>query len=336
MPRAVIFGCEGQSLSPWEEAFFAESDPLGFILFARNCVTPDQVRALVAALRESVGRADAPVLIDQEGGRVQRLRPPHWRAAPAAAAFGRLAETDAATAAEAVRVNARLLAAELAELGITVDCAPALDLRLPETHEAIGDRAFSADPGVVAALGRALCDGLLEGGILPVIKHMPGHGRARVDSHDRLPRVEAPREELERSDFEAFRRLADMPLGMTGHLLFSAIDPERPATTSPVVIAEVIRGHIGFDGVLLSDDLSMQALAGDLGERAGAALAAGCDLALHCNAKRAEMTAVAAAAPLLSAETERRLEAARARLKPASVANRAELATKLDALMVGA
>lgn len=313
-PRAVIFGCAGPGLSAWEERFFAESDPLGFILFRRNCETPEQIRALVAALRGSVGRADAPVLIDQEGGRVARLVPPQWEARPPAGLFGALAERDAGRAAEAVRLNARLLAEDLRQLGITVDCAPVLDLRWPEAHEVIGDRAFGSEPARVAALGRAFCEGLLAGGVLPVVKHMPGHGRALCDSHLELPRVAAPLEELERSDFEPFRLLADAPWGMTGHIVFEAIDPERPATTSAKVISEIIRTTIGFDGVLLSDDLSMQALSGGLGERAAASLAAGCDVALHCNGKPNEMEAVAAATGPLSREAQRRLAAAESRL----------------------
>jgi beta-N-acetylhexosaminidase len=336
VPRAVIFGCEGHRLGAWERAFFARTQPLGFILFARNCDDPDQLRALIAGLRDSVGRPDAPVLIDQEGGRVQRLRPPHWRQVPAAARFGHLAERDLDKARQAVRLNARLLAAELAGLGITVNCAPVLDLRRPTTHDAIGDRAYGHDLAKVAALGRAFCDGLLDGGVLPVIKHLPGHGRAVVDSHHELPRVEATRAELEAGDFEVFRRLADAPLGITAHVLFTAIDPARPATTSPTVIAEIIRGSIGFDGLLLSDDLSMEALDGDLGDRTAAALAAGCDVALHCNGVRAEMEAAAQAAGPLSAEAERRLAAAAARQRPAQPLDLAALAEELDALLEAA
>lgn len=336
MARAVIFGCAGRALTSWERGFFAETDPLGFILFARNCEAPAQVRALVADLRAAIGRADAPVLIDQEGGRVQRLRPPHWRDAPAAARFGRLAEQAPARACEAARLNARLIAGELADLGITVDCAPVLDLRLESTHSAIGDRAFAADPARIADLGRAVCEGFLAGGVLPVIKHLPGHGRALVDSHHELPRVDLARAELEPSDFAAFRALADAPLGITAHVLFTAIDPVRPATTSPIVISEVIRGSIGFDGLLMTDDLSMSALAGDLASRAAAALAAGCDLALHCNGERAEMTAVAEVAPPLTAEAERRLAAARARVGPVEPLDPRVLSERLDALLEAA
>ena len=335
-PRAVIFGCAGPELTSWEAEFFAAADPLGFILFARNCETPDQVGALVAALRQTVGRSDAPILVDQEGGRVQRLKPPHWRAAPPPGRFGELASSDRPRALDAVRLNARCLAAELAPLGITVDCLPLLDLRLPGAHDIIGDRSFGADPELVAALGRACCEGLMDGGIMPVIKHVPGHGRAVVDSHAELPRVDAPLPELEASDFVPFRALADMPWAMTGHVVLTAVDRRRPATTSPKVIEQVVRGWIGFDGVLVSDDLSMQALEGDLGARAAAALAAGCDLALHCNGDRAEMEAVAAATGPLGSEALRRLTAAGGRLGRPPRADAAALAAELDALLAEA
>ena len=336
VPRAVIFGCTGPSLTDWERAFFADSDPLGFILFRRNCETPDQIRALVTALRGTVNRADAPVLIDQEGGRVARLRPPHWEARPAAGLFAALAERDSDRALEAVRLNARLLAEDLRPLGITVDCAPVLDLRWPDAHEVIGDRAFGSEPARVAALGRAFCEGLLAGGVLPVVKHMPGHGRALCDSHHDLPRVTAPLADLERSDFEAFRLLADAPWGMTGHIVFEAIDPARPATTSPKVISEIIRTTIGFNGVLVSDDLSMKALSGGLGERAAASLAAGCDVALHCNGEPAEMEAVTAAAGPLGAAAQRRLAAAESRLPAPNTAPAIDVAAargQLDLLL---
>ena len=305
---AVVFGCAGTELSDWEQGFFAETDPLGFILFARNCVSPGQVRRLVERLRGAVGRAEAPVLIDQEGGRVARLKPPAWRAAPPAARFGALALQDLGRACEAARLNARLLALELRTLGIDVNCLPLLDLRLLEGHASIGDRAFGDDPELVAALGRAVCEGLLAAGVLPVIKHLPGQGRATVDSHAALPRVATPRAELEASDFLPFKRLSDAPWGMTGHVVYEAIDPERPATTSPVVIAEVIRGQIGFEGLLLSDDLSMAALSGGLEARARAALDAGCDVALHCNGRSEEMKQVARALQPLSASAQTRFK----------------------------
>jgi beta-N-acetylhexosaminidase len=296
VPRAVILGCEGTMLSPVERAFFAASDPLGFILFQRNCGNPDQIRALVADLRDSVGRADAPVLIDQEGGRVARLRPPQWREYPAAAQIGALGD-EAAAAATAV---SRLIAEDLAALGISVDCLPVLDLPVPGADAIIGDRAYATSPERVAMLGRAACDGLLAGGVLPIVKHVPGHGRAMVDSHLACPVVTTPRDVLEANDFAPFRALRDMPWAMTAHVVYAAIDDERPATLSPRVVAEVIRDFIGFDGVLLSDDLSMQALGGGFGERAAAAIAAGCDVVLHCNGKLDEMRAVVAATPLLA------------------------------------
>ncbi len=334
--QAVIYGCEGPTLTDWERDFFTEADPLGFILFARNCVDPDQLRALVAALRAAVGRDEAPVLIDQEGGRVTRLKPPAWRAAPAAGVFDELAQSDLESACEAAKVNARLLALELRALGIDVDCLPLLDLRLPEGHGIIGDRALGSDPEQVIALGRAVCEGLAAAGVISVIKHMPGHGRARVDSHEALPRVDAPLETLRDSDFRPFKALAAAPWGMTAHIVYTAIDPDRPATTSPKVISEIIRGEIGFDGLLLSDDLSMKALSGGLGERAGAALAAGCDVALHCNGEPAEMEAVAAAASPLTPAAEARLARGRAGLGPVPpAAEFATLSQRLENLLAG-
>jgi len=299
-PRAVIFGLSGPSLQAAEREFFAQCDPLGFILFARNCVDPAQVRTLVGELRACVGRPGAMVLIDQEGGRVQRLKPPHWRAAPPAEVFGRLCERDEAGAVEAAWLNGRLLAADLAPLGIDVDCAPVLDVRQPDGHAIIGDRAFAARPERVALLARATCSGLLAGGVLPVIKHIPGHGRATLDSHEALPVVDAPRDVLEHVDFPAFAALADMPIAMTAHVVYAAIDPDAPATTSATVVRRVIRGAIGFDGLLLSDDLCMRALAGRPAERATAALAAGCDVLLHCNGVLADMDEVAGACTPLS------------------------------------
>lgn len=332
-PRAVIFGCKGTSLSGWEADFFAKADPLGFILFARNCRDADQVRALVAELRKSVGRDDAPVLIDQEGGRVQRMKPPVWRDVPAPGVFGAIAERDRDGAAQAVRINARLLALELGALGINVDCLPLLDLRLPEQHQIIGDRAFSANPDLVSELGRACCQGLLEGGVLPVIKHIPGHGRALVDSHADLPRVATALVELQETDFKPFQALSDMPWGMTAHVVYEAVDPSAPATISPQVIDQVIRGWIGFDGLLVTDDLSMKALGGGLGERAAAALAAGCDVALHCNAVPKEMAAVAEAVGPLSAVAVERVERATSMVPKSSPAEPQALAGQLDELL---
>lgn len=322
MTTAAILGCAGPVLSVGERQFFRAADPLGFILFQRNCQAPEQVRRLVQDLRDAVDRAEAPVLIDQEGGRVARLRPPAWRNAPAAGRFGALAARDTETAIEAARLNAQLMGRELAGLGISVDCAPVLDLQFAGASNVVGDRGFSADPELVARLGRAVCEGLLASGITPVLKHMPGHGRAMVDSHHALPEVDAPLAALRQTDFVPFRRLSDMPWAMTSHVLYKTIDPERPATMSPVVISDIIRGEIGFKGVLVSDDLSMKALRGDLGDRTKRARAAGCDLALHCNGRLDEMRAVAAAAGSISTATGERLArgpAATAQLAPMNI-----------------
>ncbi len=305
--RAAVFGCSGPVLTAAERRFFRDADPLGFILFARNCEAPDQVRALVGALRDCVGRADAPVLIDQEGGRVARLRPPNWRAAPAPARFVDLARRHPEAAAEAARLNARLIAAELHALGITVDCLPVLDVPQPGADPVIGDRAAGDTPDRAAALGRAACEGLLDGGVLPVIKHLPGHGRAAVDSHVALPVVDAPRADLEAVDCAPFRALAHMPWGMTAHVVYRAVDPEAPATTSAAVIGDLIRGVIGFDGLLVTDDVCMGALGGGFRERAEAALAAGCDVVLHCSGDAAEMAAVAEGTGALTDAARRRL-----------------------------
>jgi len=295
VPQAVIFGCAGPTLSDAEKRFFSDKAPLGFILFARNIQSPEQVRLLVAQLRKTVGRR-APVLIDQEGGRVQRLKPPHWRVRPPGAVFGRLAAADLPKARQAARLNAHLLAAELADVEIDVDCLPLLDVPVTGSHDIIGDRALAADPALVADLGRAVMDGLLDGGVMPVVKHIPGHGRARVDSHLDLPVVEDSKAALIDSDFAPFRSLRDAPWAMTAHVVYRSFDPDHPATTSPIVIRDVIRGAIGCEALLLSDDLSMKALRGSFAERARASLDAGCDVVLHCNGEMDEMRAVADAA----------------------------------------
>ena len=336
MTTAAILGCAGATLSAEERQFFRDADPLGFVLFQRNCQTPEQVRRLVQDLRDSVARAEAPVLIDQEGGRVARLRPPAWRKAPAAGRFGVLAVHDTETAIEAARLNAQLMGRELAGLGISVDCAPVLDLQFEGASNVVGDRGFAADPELVARLGRAVCEGLLAAGITPVLKHMPGHGRAMVDSHHALPEVDAPLAALRQTDFVPFRRLADMPWAMTSHVLYKAIDPERPATTSPVVINDIIRGEIGFKGVLVSDDLSMEALRGDIGDRTQRARAAGCDLALHCNGRLDEMRAVAAAAGSISVATAERLARGPAAAVEAAPMNIASAEARLDQLLATA
>jgi beta-N-acetylhexosaminidase len=331
-PRAAIFGLSGATLTSEERRFFRDAAPLGFILFQRNCASPEQVRDLVAALRDAVGRVDAPVLIDQEGGRVARLKPPQWRAYPPPATLAALG----APAVEAVRLGARLIADDLARLGITVDCMPVLDIPAPGADPIIGDRAYGIAAAKVAALGRAVCEGLLAGGVLPVVKHIPGHGRGTVDSHFALPIVTAARAELDATDFVPFRALAAMPWAMTAHIVYAAIDAERPATVSPRVIGEIIRGAIGFDGLLLSDDLSMQALPGSLGARAAAALAAGCDVVLHCNGDAAEMRAIADVAPPLTAAAQRRVATGEARRKAAAQPfDRAAAEKRFDALLAG-
>lgn len=312
--KAFIAGCAGHGLGPDEAAFFREAQPWGFILFRRNIDTPDQVRRLTEALRESVGRPDAPVLVDQEGGRVQRLGPPHWPAYPPAAAFGRLPANDFLLRREVARLGARLIAHDLRAVGITVDCMPVLDVPVPGADSVIGDRAYGRDAREVAVLGRACAEGLLAGGVLPVVKHVPGHGRGNADSHHALPVVEAEREELAASDFLPFRVLADMPLAMSAHIIYRALDPRRPATVSRRVIGEVIRGEIGFGGLLMSDDISMNALAGTIGERARAASRAGCDIVLHCNGRLDEMKAVAEVVPVLTGAARTRASAALARL----------------------
>jgi beta-N-acetylhexosaminidase len=335
VPSAIVLGCSGESLNSFERDLFAAANPVGFILFRRNCGSPDQVRELVVSLRECVGRGDTPVLIDQEGGRVARLRPPHWRLYPSAA---RLASLPDPTAELAVRLAARLIADDLARLGITVDCFPVLDLVISGADPVIGDRAYSADPERVVRFARGACEGMLEGGVLPVIKHIPGHGRARVDSHHACPSVETPYQELSRTDFAPFRALAGMPWAMTAHIVYTAVDQALPATLSPRVVAEVVRGEIGFDGVLISDDLSMKALGGDLGERTRQALAGGCDLALHCNGNLAEMEEVVAAAGPISPRTAERLARGEAiRLGASSDSFDREAAEgQFDALLAGA
>ena len=307
-PRAVVLGCAGPVLEADESRFMADADPAGFILFKRNCEGPEQVQALVEALREAVARPDAPVLIDQEGGRVARLGPPHWREPPAPALLGALAETDKVAGARAAWLSARLVAADLLPLGITVNCAPVLDLRFAEASVVIGDRSLGADPDTVVRLGRVIADGLRAGGVVPAAKHMPGHGRATADSHAVLPRVDASLKSLRARDFVPFRALRDTPAGLTSHVCYTALDSERPGTLSEAVIGEAVRGAIGFDGLLFSDDLSMGALTGPVGARAAAALAAGCDVALHCNGKRDEMEEVVAAVPRLAGRARERFD----------------------------
>ena len=293
IPRPLIFGCAGLVLHSEERELFADVNPYGFILFDRNINNPSQVRLLVNELRSAVRRPDAPVLVDQEGGRVARLGPPYWRQPPAAAELVSQLGNNIEKACQAIFINSQIIAHELSELHITVDCMPVLDLATTVGHQVIGERAYGEVPARVAEFGRAACSGLLNGGVLPVIKHIPGHGRAASDSHVSLPFVQAKWEDLAQTDFLPFRALSDMPMAMTAHVVFTAIDPKRPATTSPLVVADVIRGEIGFEGLLMTDDICMSALEGSPIERAEAALAAGCDVVLHCNGQLNEMIEIA-------------------------------------------
>jgi beta-N-acetylhexosaminidase len=312
--KAFIAGCSGLELTRAEIDFFKAEQPWGFILFKRNVDTPDQVRKLVDAFRSCVGRADAPVLIDQEGGRVQRLGPPHWPKYPPGRAYGALKGNDPLLRREIARLGARLIAHDLRALGITVDCVPVLDIPVAGAHDVIGDRAYGDTPEQVAYLGRAAAEGLIAGGVLPIVKHIPGHGRAGADSHLALPVVDTDRATLSRTDFLPFRHLADMPMAMTAHVVYSAIDAKRPATTSRIVMQSVIRGEIGYDGLVMSDDLSMKALAGDFASRTRQSLRAGCDVVLHCNGVLEEMQAIAAATPELKGQAKRRAVSALQRI----------------------
>jgi beta-N-acetylhexosaminidase len=309
--HAAIYGLEGLELTAEEEAFFRDSEPAGFILFRRNCGDPDQLLRLTDSLRDLTGRADLPILIDQEGGRVARMRPPEWPAFPPAERFAQLYALAPSSAIEAVRSNARAIALTLRKCGINVNALPLLDVRQEGASDIIGDRALGSEPMQVAALGRAVLDGMASAGVVGIIKHIPGHGRALVDSHKELPVVAASADALE-TDLEPFERLSSAPMGMTAHVVYTAWDPDHPATMSATVIGDIIRGRIGFDGFLMSDDLGMEALAGDFGSRAAGVTAAGCDAALHCSGKMEEMIAVAGAAPALSAEGEARVARAMA------------------------
>jgi beta-N-acetylhexosaminidase len=315
--RAFITGLAGTELSDDERIFLRDAQPWGLILFKRNVAAPQSLRNLIDDVRATLGWS-APVLIDQEGGRVQRLGPPHWPAYPPGAAYGALYDEDRACGLAAVRLGGRLIAADLAALGIDVDCVPIADVPIAGADLVIGDRAYGTEPEKVAAIAAAMAAGLAEGGVLPVLKHVPGHGRATADSHAGLPVVNADRAALEATDFAAFRPLVALPMAMTAHVVFTAIDPIAPATVSPTIVRDVIRDSIGFKGLLMSDDISMGALSGSIAERTRAAIAAGCDIVLHCNGDMAEMREVAAAAPALSGEPLRRAEAALAVKKPAA------------------
>jgi beta-N-acetylhexosaminidase len=333
--RAFITGLAGPAPNGDERQFLRETQPWGLILFARNIVAPEQLRRLIDDFRATVGHA-APVLIDQEGGRVQRLGPPQWRAYPPGAAYGVLYDRAREKSLAAARLGGRLIAADLAALGIDVDCLPLADVPVRGADPVVGDRAYGTEPGKVAAIAGAIAEGLLEGGVLPVVKHIPGHGRATADSHQRLPVVSASREVLDATDFEAFRPLAGLPLAMTAHVVFSAIDPVAPATTSAAIVRDVIRSSIGFQGLLMSDDVSMGALSGSLAERSSAAIAAGCDVVLHCNGAMTEMRAVADAVPALAGDAARRAAAALAMKRNPAPIDLAASRAQFSQLMAGA
>ena len=331
--RAFITGVSGLVLTDAEREFLRAERPWGFILFKRNIETPAQIAALVRELRNATGDADAPVLIDQEGGRVQRLGPPHWPVYPPGASFSELFDIDPKLGLAAARLSSRLIAADLTDLGITVDCLPLADVPVAGADTVIGNRAYGTEPGKVAAISRAVTEGLEQGGVLPVLKHIPGHGRATADSHFRLPTVDTSRSELERTDFAAFQPLADLPMAMTAHVVFSALDPAHPATTSATIIEQVIRGVIGFQGLLMSDDVSMNALAGSIAERTRAIVTAGCDMVLHCNGNIDEMREVVRETPALTGTALERANRALAGRKPPQPLDRQAARAELDALM---
>jgi beta-N-acetylhexosaminidase len=331
--RAFITGVSGPKLSAAEREFIRSERPWGFILFKRNIETPQQVALLVLELRETVEVPDAPVLIDQEGGRVQRLGPPHWPVYPPGALFGALYDMDQTLGLSAARLSARLIAADLGDLGVSVDCLPLADVPVAGADAIIGDRAYGTRPEKVAAIARAVAEGLEQGGILPVLKHIPGHGRATADSHFGLPVVRTSKKELEATDFAAFQPLADLPMAMTAHVVFSALDPVHPATTSATIIEQVIRGVIGFQGLLMSDDVSMNALSGSIAERTRAIFSAGCDIVLHCNGRLEEMREVAPETPELSGKALERARRALASRRAPQPFDRVAARAELDALM---
>ncbi|TPQ31119.1 beta-N-acetylhexosaminidase [Bradyrhizobium guangdongense] len=334
--RAFITGVSGPELTAEERAFIRAERPWGFILFKRNVVTPGQVAALVGELRNAAGAPDAPVLIDQEGGRVQRLGPPHWPVYPPGAVFSTLYDIDSALGLTAARLSARLIAADLLDLGITVDCLPLADVPVAGADAVIGNRAYGTEPGKVAAIARAVTEGLEQGGVLPVLKHIPGHGRATADTHFKLPTVDTSRDELMRTDFAAFKPLSDLPMAMTAHVVFSAVDPAHPATTSATMIEQVIRGAIGFQGLLMSDDVSMNALAGTIAERTRAIVSAGCDMVLHCNGNIDEMRDVVSQTPELTGKALERANRALAGRKAPQPLDRVAARTEVDALIARA
>ena len=333
MTKAFITGLAGTKLSRAERDFIRAERPWGFILFRRNIDTPAQVAALTKEIRDVLGVADVPILVDQEGGRVQRFRPPNWPLYPAGAAFGQLYDIDPALGLKAARLSARLIADDLTKVGVTVDCLPLADVPVPDADDVIGDRAYGNDPQKVAAIARAITEGLEQGGILPILKHIPGHGRATADSHLALPVVDSPKTELELIDFAAFKPLADLPMAMTAHVVFSAYDAAQPATTSATMIERVIRGLIGFQGLLMSDDVGMNALAGSIAERTKALLAAGCDMVLACSGEPEEMHQVARETPELSGKALARAKAALASRQAPKPFDRDAARAELDGLI---
>jgi beta-N-acetylhexosaminidase len=331
--KPVIYGLSGLAMTDAEKGLFRETDPAGYILFKRNIDSREQVLALTNSLRELHGRDDVAILIDQEGGRVSRMQPPVWPEFPAGAAFDALYDVAPISAIEAARNNAEAIALTLAEVGVNVDCLPLLDVRVPETHPAIGDRALGSEPMRVAALGRAVIEGLRDGGVVGIVKHMPGQGRAVVDSHYDLPTVTATNEELEQ-DLAPFRALNDAPMGMTGHIVFEAWDKEHCVTMSSTIIRDIIRGRIGFDGLLMSDDLDMKALSGDVSDHAANSVAAGCDLALNCWGRYDEMVAIAEKLPEITQVGRARLDRAMATISSkVDIGRIAELTAKRDELL---
>ncbi|MDR7101786.1 glycoside hydrolase family 3 N-terminal domain-containing protein [Croceicoccus sp. BE223] len=335
----VIFGLSGLAPTDAERAFFASCEPAGYILFGRNCESVAQMRALTDELRALHGRDDLLILIDQEGGRVTRMKPPVWPAYPPQGLFDRLYDVAPITALEAARCNALAIGLDLAEVGVSSDALPLLDVRQEGAHDVIGDRALGRDPLRVGSLGRAVLDGLAEAGVVGIVKHMPGHGRALCDSHKDLPRVTANEADLA-SDLKPFQTLRDAPMAMSAHIVFEAWDPDNPATQSPTVIAEVIRRRIGFDGLLMTDDIDMEALSGTIPERSAAAIAAGCDLVLNCWARMEDMEGICAALPEITPDARRRLDAAMAGADVARpfdrAGERAEAVAKRDALLAAA
>ncbi|MEI5680547.1 MULTISPECIES: beta-N-acetylhexosaminidase [unclassified Mesorhizobium] len=323
--KSMILGCAGKTLTPDEIRFYGDERPWGFILFARNIGEPEQIRDLVASMRDSIGRPEAPIFIDQEGGRVQRLRPPIAPNYPAGAALGALYRSDHEAGLRASWLLARLHAFDLLRLGITADCLPVLDVPIEGASDVIGTRAYGKEPQSVTALGKAAAEGLLSGGVLPVMKHIPGHGRAFSDTHFELPTVDTPIEELRAHDFAPFKALSHLPIAMTAHVVYSAIDPAAPATTSEKVIREIVRGEIGFDGLLVSDDTSMKALSGDFPSKAASILAAGCDLVLHCNGVMEEMTGIASRTTALEGKSLERADRALSYIRERDAADEAQI-----------